>query len=124
MTPNECVFCHIGMCDHTGDSCKVPCRWTIRPIPGLAYRDHFDLFEKRRYQRKETWLKYIAILISIIALMISGLGVVWQVQKSGAGRLDSTRGRVRYGWEDDVSQGVSYCHNHAASSPSTHEMIK
>ena len=67
---NDCFFNHNGICDITGTQC-TSCRFGFSQIEGIDYRDHYFIYEKRREARHETKYKYIAILISVIALLVS-----------------------------------------------------
>jgi len=71
MTSNECVFYHAGSCDHSGTLCLLNCKHVMQKIDGLTYRDHFDLFEKRRIHGIEMKVKWATIIISIAALSVS-----------------------------------------------------
>jgi hypothetical protein len=75
----NCVFHHNGECDHTGEACTRVCRNALIEIPGLTYRDHFEIFEKRRVQHIDRRLKHLAIVISVLALSASAGNVLWQI---------------------------------------------
>lgn len=81
MTSGDCAFHHSSCCDHTGRKCEKLCGVAMKPIHGLTYRDHFDIFEKRRYQRGDTRLKYITIIVSLLAFAVSFLNVAWQIHR-------------------------------------------
>jgi len=79
MNSSHCVFFHNKTCDHTGVTCNTCCDEHLSEISLLTYRDHFEIFEKRRYEKKQLRLNKITITISIIALIISITSAVGQV---------------------------------------------
>lgn len=97
MTSAECVFFHARSCDHTGRACTSPCRLFLREIKGLSYRDHFDIFYKRRTQRVEMRVKWVTIIISLLALTVSIANVGWQIMKDSNKSEGFKQGHVSNG---------------------------
>lgn len=74
-----CVFAHKGTCDLTGSTCIAPCGRALPEIEGLTYRDHFELFERRQYRKRDTVVRWTTIVLSVCAILVSGAHLGWQV---------------------------------------------
>jgi hypothetical protein len=94
MSGTECVFRHVGLCDHTGQQCDSPCKHRIREIDGLTYRDHFELFEKRATKRADNRLKWISVIISTVALLVSVV-TAFRQDAPGSSRRERAHGGDR-----------------------------
>ena len=90
MNAVDCVFRHLDECDHTGEPCQTVCKHHMKEIPSLSYRDHFDLFEKRRTSRSDARLKVLAIVVSVLALLVSLFLAAVQLGKVSAGQQNNT----------------------------------
>ena len=72
--PADCRFCEDGYCMHTDKSCKKICRLAIKRYPELSFADHFLLYTKRKAAYLEGFIKWGALLISLVAVLISAWG--------------------------------------------------
>ena len=81
INPTECVFIHGGQCDHTALSCGQPCSLRMHRIDGLTYRDHFELYERRKAFRYDVQLKRVTLLLSLMALVLGVANLVWTMFK-------------------------------------------
>jgi hypothetical protein len=77
----KCVFFRDSLCEYFGGKCG-PCKNPLPQIAGLTYRDHFDVFERRRVQREERNLKLATIGVSVLALCVSFATLFWQIGAS------------------------------------------
>jgi hypothetical protein len=77
-TTQQCVFRRNDKCEYWGGTC-TPCRYPLSEIDGLSFRDHFDVYERRRMHREERRLKIAALLLSILAFCVSVGTLCWQI---------------------------------------------
>jgi hypothetical protein len=77
----ECVFTHRDQCDHTGLTCNTPCKSRMQRIDGLTYRDHFEIYERRKSFRYDARLRRATLILSIAAFALSVANLIWTMFK-------------------------------------------
>ena len=67
--PESCALNHQGYCMLTDRACTKVCRKSMKRYPPLGPREHLDLFLHYREQRRGQVYQWLAIAISVLALI-------------------------------------------------------
>ncbi len=67
----ECYFHEDGFCIHTDKQCKRLCWSCMKEYQGLPFQVHFDTYWKRKHRRIDLTTRWMSIIVSIGALMLS-----------------------------------------------------
>lgn len=72
-SPSDCYFHADGFCLLSDRACKKACRWLVKRYSELGFREHLDLYTARRQRPVDLFLRWIAVVISVVALAVSAL---------------------------------------------------
>ena len=83
--PAECRFYSEGYCFHSDRVCSRVCRWAVRTRDQLTFKDHFEVYWRRRERFVDLVLRWAALGFSILALLVSTAAYVAVRASGGVG---------------------------------------
>jgi len=72
----DCYFEKDGYCLHSLKTCKKICKFAVREFEGFSFRDHFDIFLRQKEINRDFKIRWLAVYISFLALIVSFIGVL------------------------------------------------